>query len=138
LPAFLGHDYLVSANLGIHRHAFEAVGGFDESLIRGEDMVISFRLVELGFDLAYAGDAVIHYRHRDGLVPMLRQHYLYGIGMSQVVRRGLLPAGALGGLRALRPSGTPVEHRSWEHLARRGAIAAGRVVGLVQERRQRR
>jgi glycosyltransferase involved in cell wall biosynthesis len=137
LPAFLGHPYLVSANLGIHRHAFELVGGFDETLTRGEDMVISFDLARAGVDLAYAGDAVIHYRHRAGLLPMLRQHYLYGIGMSEVVRRGRLPGGAIGGVRALRPSGTPVEHRSWVNAARRAAIAAGRVVGLARELQRR-
>lgn len=134
LPTFLGHDFLVSANMGLERAAFEQAGGFDETLIRGEDLALSFQLALAGVELRYVPGAVVHYRHRRGLWPMLRQHYLYGRGMSQVVRAGHLPEDAARGMAALKPSGNQVPRRSWQSMARRSAIGAGRVVGLTVDR----
>ena len=69
---------------------------------------------------------------------MLGQHYLYGRGMSQVLRRYGLPEGdqwaTPSGLRMLKPNGARARHRSIVGTMRRGSIAAGRVVGLVEER----
>jgi len=139
LPTFLGHPFLVSANMGVHRDDFEAVGGFDLTLIRGEDIAFSWDLIERRVELSYLEDAVIHYRHRRGLWPMMKQHYLYGRGFSQILaRRG--PPGQTGtvGLRALKPNNQAVARKNLPYLARRGSIAAGRVVGLVEERLLRR
>ena len=134
-PTFLGQPYLVSANMGVHRADFTAVGGFDTTLIRGEDIALSWDLIEHGVELAFAPDAVIHYRHRVGLWPMMRQHYLYGRGFSQILaRRGVPGADGTTGLAALRPNGQPVDHKGVPYFLRRGSIAAGRVVGLVVER----
>ncbi|MGH1489339.1 MAG: glycosyltransferase [Acidimicrobiales bacterium] len=136
LPAFLGFPYLVSANMGIHRSDFEAVGGFDTSLIRGEDIAFSWDLIERGLELAYAPDAVMHYRHRQGMWPMMKQHYLYGRGFSQILARRGTPGSSEGatGLKALKPNNQSVDAMSLAYFARRGSIAAGRVVGLVKER----
>jgi GT2 family glycosyltransferase len=135
LPTFLGHPFLVTANMGLRREAFTRAGGFDTTLIRGEDVAFSWDLTNLGVELAYAPDAVIHYRHRRGLWPMMRQHYLYGRGFSQIMaRRG--PPGGSGstGLSVLRPNRAAVDQRGPVYLLRRGSIALGRVVGLLSER----
>lgn len=132
LPSYLGHPYVVSANLGITRELFEQLGGFDEGLLRGEDMALSFAAIDRGADPAFVPGAVVAYRHRRGLRPLLRQHYLYGWGMSQIIARGGLPGGEA--VRAFAANAQPVEHRSWVHVARRGAIALGRLRGLVAER----
>lgn len=135
LPRFLGHPYLVSANMGLRRNAFDKVGGFDTTLIRGEDIALSWDLIEAGVDLAYAPKAVMHYRHRKGLRPMMRQHYLYGRGFSQILaRRGVPGATGTSGLRSLKPNGQKVADKNLVYYLRRGSIAAGRVVGLAQER----
>jgi GT2 family glycosyltransferase len=135
LPRFLGHPYLVSANMGVHRELFEAAGGFDETLLRGEDIAFSWALLDLGVELGYEPDAVIHYRHRAGLVTMLRQHYLYGRGMSQLLAHRPLPGQPTPSSRALfRPNGQRVEHRSPVYVLRRSAIGAGRLVGLMEVR----
>ncbi len=134
LPTFLGYPYLLAGNMGIARSVFESVGGFDETLIRGEDMAISFRLIDLEIPLGYARDAVVHYRHRRGLWPMLKQHYLYGKGMSQIIMRGGLPKSASIGRSMLRANNQSVASRSPVHWCRRGAIAAGRLAGIVSEK----
>ncbi|MEM9561221.1 MAG: glycosyltransferase [Actinomycetota bacterium] len=135
LPTFLGHPYLVSANMALHRAHFDAVGGFDTELIRGEDIALSWDLIERGLTLEYCGDAVIHYRHRRGLWPMMKQHYLYGRGFSQILaRRGVPGQDGRPGLSSLKPNSQAVARKNFPYVARRGSIAVGRVLGLVDER----
>jgi len=136
LPSFLGFPYLVSANMGVERSVFEAVAGFDTTLLRGEDIAFSWDLIDKGVELRYAPDAVIHYRHRSGLWPMMQQHFLYGKGMSQILARRGRPGGGGGstGLGSLRANNQPATRKNLPYFARRGSIAAGRVVGLVSER----
>lgn len=143
LPSFLGAPYIVSASMAITRAAFEEIGGFDEQLTRCEDIAISFALLAAGHRLGFAAGSRMHYRQRPGFRAMLRQHYLYGRGMSEVLVRYGVP-GVDGverptGLALMRPNGQPSEgKRSWAGIARRGAIAAGRLRGVLSERwRQR-
>lgn len=139
LPTFLGQPYLVTANMGLRRQAFDLVGAFDTTLTRGEDIAFSWDLIAEGVELQYAPTAVIHYRHRRGMIPMMKQHYLYGRGFSEVLaRRGAPGAEPSSGLRSLRPNSQPVDRKGIAYYLRRGSIAAGRVVGLVAERRRRR
>ena len=135
LPTFLGQEYVVSANLGLHRRHFEASGGFDTSLIRCEDIDFSWNLVELGIEMTYIEGAVMHYRHRRGLQPMMRQHYLYGRGFSQLLARRSVPGEEKRtGLAALKPNNQSVQKKTAVYYCRRGSIAVGRVVGLVEQR----
>ncbi len=135
LPTFLGFPFLVSANMGVVRSVFQSIGGFDTTLIRGEDIALSWDLIERGVELGYAPDAIVHYRHRRGLWPMMKQHYLYGRGFSQILaRRGVPGNQGSGGLRSLKPNGQAVATKNLPYFARRGSIAVGRVVGLGVER----
>jgi cellulose synthase/poly-beta-1,6-N-acetylglucosamine synthase-like glycosyltransferase len=139
LPTFLGAPYAVSANFAVKRRPFEEVGGFDENLTRCEDIALSWRLRHTGVALRYAPDAVVHYRHRAGVVALVKQHYRYGIGMAQVLRRYGVPhdhgVERLSGVAALRPNGQPVDRRTFVgSFVRRASLAAGRVVGIATER----
>lgn len=136
LSSFLGRPYLLTGNLGIRRAALEAVGGFDETLTRCEDIAISWSLLKAGYTIGYADAAVIDYRHRHGLLSMLHQHYSYGRGMSEVLRsfgtppaEGRLASSPLG---ILRPNGQRAIRRSAVGVLRRAAIASGRLRGLVR------
>jgi GT2 family glycosyltransferase len=141
LPTFLGVPYAVSANMAVDHATFENAGGFDAGLLRCEDIALSWRLQSTGVAPRYAPDAVVHYRHRAGVGALMRQHYLYGRGMAQVLHRYELPGDGgperLSGVATLRPNGQPVEHRTFiGTVVRRGSIAAGRVVGMAMERRR--
>ena len=141
LPSYLGHRYPVSANVAVRRDVFDTVGGFREDLTRCEDIAFGWDLARQGVELHYEPAAVVSYRHRRGFVAMLRQHYLYGIGMAEVLARCPEPgidADGAGSGRLLRSNNQRVERKTLVHFARRGAIAAGRVVGAVAERRSRR
>lgn len=92
LPAPIG------ANCGVWREAYQAVGGFDLSF-RGaaaEETDLFWRLQLAGYQLGYAPDAVVAYRHRPDLRSFLRQWRGYGRGRAHLVARyqelGLLPA----------------------------------------------
>ncbi len=132
-PSFLGHPYLVSANMAVRADVFAAAGGFDVGLTRGEDIAFSWAMLRNGVELGYRDDAVMHYRHRRGLRPMLKQHYLYGRGMSEILSRHGVPSDD-GSKSLLKANGQKVEKQSLVHILRRGSIATGRVAGLVLER----
>lgn len=139
LPTFLGTPYLVSANMALWRDDFVAAGMFDNELTRCEDIALSFQLLRLGVELRYSPAAVISYRHRNGLGAMMRQHYLYGIGMAQVLARDGLPgeSNRRSLVRSLTPNSQSVGRLSTPNLLRRCALAAGRLVGTLRERGRR-
>ena len=151
LPEFQGYPYIVSANMAIGRTAFAEVGGFDESLSRCEDIAISLVLRDKGRSIGFAEDAVVHYRHRGGLRSLVRQHYLYGRGMSEVLVRVGLPGThqgttgsssaqhrrAASGLAMLKANVSPGQRFSPIVILRRGSTLSGRIVALVAERRAR-
>lgn len=137
LPRFLGVPYIVSSSMAITRPVFDATSGFDETLIRCEDIAISWKLLSLGFSLGFAADAHTDYRNRPGSVSMMRQHFHYGRGMSQVLMRYGIPDGPgwsqPRGFSLLRPNGQPGGRKSLVGVLRRGALAAGRSAGIVSE-----
>lgn len=137
-PSFLGVTYIVSANMAIRRSAFDEVGGFDETLTRCEDIAISWALLEAGRSIGYVAGAQVAYRHRTGLTPMMKQHFMYGRGMSEVLVRYGVPGGEGGGtVKLLRPNAQRGAALSIGSVLRRGSLAAGRITGLVLERRGR-
>lgn len=135
LNRFLGKPYLLTGNLAIRREAFDSVGGFDETLTRCEDIALSWSLLRAGYSIGHAAGALIDYRHRDGVSAMLRQHYSYGRGMSEVLRTFGAPAAEgrrASSLGLLRPNGQSTLRPSVASVMRRSAIAAGRLRGLVR------
>jgi hypothetical protein len=63
---------------------------------------------------------------------MLRQHFMYGRGISQVLLRYGLP-GPGSSAPLLRGNNQPVAHRGVVHYLRRCAIGLGRLTGLIEE-----
>lgn len=155
LPTFLGVPYMGSGNMAISSEVFATTGGFDEELVRCEDIALSWQLLVSGYRIGFVSDACIDYRHRPGTIPMIKQHFAYGRGMAQVLVRYGVPAGEGWskpvGLGLLRPNPpTPAgasatapgaddatagrQRRSLLSLVRRASLAAGRVWGVAGER----
>ena len=80
LPTTLGFlPYAVGANFGVRAYVVEQLGGWNERYIRGADDVdFCWRAQLAGFQLGFEPDAVVSYRHRDGLAALRRQHFGYG------------------------------------------------------------
>lgn len=140
LPRYMGVPYLPSGNLGIHRRAFESVGGFDERLSTSEDIALSWSLQARGWSVDWAQDAVVRRRYRGGVPSMLRQHFRYGRGISRVLSWYGIPTGdgwRRPGLDLVRGNpdggtGNAPGRRTVVGVARRGALAFGRLVGVVE------
>jgi glycosyltransferase involved in cell wall biosynthesis len=69
-----------AGNLGIAASVFAEVGGFDESLMTGEDVDLCWRVQLAGHTLTRSAAAVAYIRKRRGLASVARQAYSYGVG----------------------------------------------------------
>lgn len=138
LPTFLGASYPVSANMAVRRALFDLVGGFREDLTRCEDIAFGWALIEHGHPAAYCPDAVVHYRHRSGYRALVRQHVLYGRGMSEVIVRCGVPGGSRGRSALLTANNQQVAARGAPYYVRRGSLAIGRGIGIMSEWLRRR
>ncbi|NTV38906.1 MAG: glycosyltransferase [Demequinaceae bacterium] len=69
-----------AGNMGVHKSAFDEVGGFDYSLRTGEDLDLCWRLQLAGYRLTVQRAAVVNVSNREGLGASFRQAYAYGVG----------------------------------------------------------
>jgi glycosyltransferase involved in cell wall biosynthesis len=68
----------LGANLAVARKTFEAVAGFDETLLPGEDVDLCWRLQLAGNRFGVASDAVVEKRARAPGLPTFRGAWAYG------------------------------------------------------------
>jgi glycosyltransferase involved in cell wall biosynthesis len=136
LPAGLG------ANLAVRRVAFEAVGGFTEELLIGEDIDLCWRLQGEGYRFVIEFGAVVAKRERPGFQEVFRQAAAYGRSGPALYRRHRTQGARrnLGGaakswlwLILLSPGlARPGSQRlDW---ARAAGMRSGRLAGSVRER----
>jgi glycosyltransferase involved in cell wall biosynthesis len=67
-------------SVAYRREAIDMAGGYPEWLAIGEDMWVNHRWRELGLDLRFAPDAVVHWRLRSGLRETWTQYFRYARG----------------------------------------------------------
>ena len=77
-----------SAYLGIfQRKAFEAVGGYDESIVRGEDWDLAQRIKTNGGKVWFSPELRVIYWPRGRLMKLARQFYSTGVWRGDLTRR---------------------------------------------------
>ncbi len=69
------------------RTALDAVGGFDESLIRNQDYELNYRLRENGGEIYFDSSLEVVYRPRRSLAALGKQYFGYGRWKRVVARR---------------------------------------------------
>ncbi len=79
--------YLPTAGLVVRRSALESIDGFDESMPRGEDVDLAWRLIAGGGFVYYQPAAVIGHPPRPTFGAWLRQRLGYGRGHGAVAVR---------------------------------------------------
>jgi GT2 family glycosyltransferase len=136
LPAGLG------ANLAVRKKAFDAVGGFDEELLVGEDVDLCWRLQLDRYRFGIASDAVVAKRGQSGFAKNFRHGTAYGFSGPALYRRHR-DVGARPDLRgAARSWGWLVTRApllvsrddvrsQWAHAA---GMRTGRIRGSLKER----
>lgn len=136
LPAGLG------ANLAVRLQAFEAVGGFAEDLLTGEDIDLCWRLQLEGYRFAIAPDAVVSKRDRTGFRGMFQQASAFGRS-GPVLYRRYRKHGARRNLSGAARSwlwilvqlpGLMAPGRRRIQWARAAGMRTGRVAGSISER----
>jgi glycosyltransferase involved in cell wall biosynthesis len=79
-------DYFYGGNFFVARAAFEAVGGFDEALVTGEDAELGMRLRAAGYRLFTCPDvSVVHLGNAKTLRHFFRQQVWHSLGMFGTV-----------------------------------------------------
>ena len=74
------HPFAPGGNCAVWVDVARSIGGWDESFIAGADDVdFSWRIARAGNSVGFAPDAVLAYRYRDGLGPLVRQFFRYGV-----------------------------------------------------------
>ena len=79
--------YVPTAALVVRRAALEALGGFDEGLIVGEDVDFVWRLVGAGWTVRYEPRATVRHPMRPTPTAWLAQRYRYGTSAAVLARR---------------------------------------------------
>jgi GT2 family glycosyltransferase len=89
----LGAGWAATANLGISREAFTAVGGFDATLTGGgEDVDLCLRARAAGFGIVFCPDAVVEHPAEDGARGTLRRGFEQAVSLDLLHHRhGLTP-----------------------------------------------
>ncbi len=65
------------------RDAYVSCGGFVESTIFGEDMLLAEKMVRNGYGIAYAADARVIHSHDYGCMEQLRRNFDMGVSHAQ-------------------------------------------------------
>jgi glycosyltransferase involved in cell wall biosynthesis len=140
------HDFLpiaAGSNCGVWREVFDALGGFDERSLPGEDVCFSWRAQLRGFRFGVADEAVVHKRFRGSRLAMARQYFRYGIGdvwlysryrsagMRRRDRRTVLHEWRAIARGLPAHAGTPGR---WGRVMQRAALAGGRLTASVRYR----
>ena len=66
-----------SFNMGLSKKAFQVTKGFSERKI-GEDIDLSFRLWQSGFETQLISDAFVYHKRRTSVIQFLKQAYRFG------------------------------------------------------------
>lgn len=116
---------LPTVNMSYKRHVIETVGGFDESLFRGEDVDYNWRVVEAGFPLVWEPGMVVAHEHRPTVRGLYQQQWMYG--RAYVLVRGKWPA-----MYAVYPHELK-SVRSWAKLAHAGLAILYQPLGISRK-----
>jgi len=115
-------DELNVAARFFRKDVFEAVGGFDENLVAGEDYDIHNRLLEFGFRIGRIKAREIHIGEPKTLLEIAKKHYYYGKTL-----RNFLKKNKRRGIKQLSPV-RPSFIRNWKNFARYPILTFGFII----------
>ncbi len=78
-----------SYNVAIRRHTFELVGGFDQTYRRasGEDNELSYRILQKGYRIFFAKEALVDHYFPTGVMHYLKEQYRHGYWRVKMYKR---------------------------------------------------
>ena len=83
--------FFATANVAVRKDAIDKIGGefWDEPT--GEDVDFNIRIMNAGYSLFYASDAVIKHIHRVSLELFMKQYHGYGFGHPLLIKNHAKP-----------------------------------------------
>lgn len=81
------HPYVISMNWASRREVLIEAGLFDEALLRGQDVDLSWRIRQAGYRLVYAPEAVLRHHNQHTLRGLAREGYVHGRHSVRVARK---------------------------------------------------
>jgi glycosyltransferase involved in cell wall biosynthesis len=118
-------DELNVAARFFRKDIFEAIGGFDESLIAGEDYDFHNRLLEKGFKVGRIRAQEIHIGEPKTLAEIVKKHYYYGKTIGEFMK-----ANTKKGIKQLSPI-RPAFIKHWREFATHPVLTFGFAVYQV-------
>ncbi|MBY4128528.1 glycosyltransferase [Rhodococcus fascians] len=76
--------FAIGASLGCWASVYRNLGGMDAGVLASEDVEFCWRAQLNGFSLGFEPTALVAYRLREDLRPLVRQSYTLGYGFAQV------------------------------------------------------
>jgi len=123
---------LSSCNLGIRRSTFDALDGFDETYLRGQDAELSLRLYRAGVDAHFASDAVVSYRLQSSVRGIFSQARGWGEVNDRLRDRLAIRPKLRTSLRSWAWLAAHVHHLGDRSRRARWVYVAGLRVGLLR------
>jgi len=78
--------YVITMNLACPLALLRAIGGFDERLLRCEDVDLAYRIAQAGRTLAYVPDATVYHNNRRTLVSLMAEGWAHGFHAMKLAR----------------------------------------------------
>lgn len=88
-------NHLVTNNLSFPRYIFDKIGGFDESVYSGEDILFCQEAVKFGFKLLLLSNIIIYHQDRERLKDIIKRGLKYGQDRNTLKKRGVYKYGFL-------------------------------------------
>ncbi len=76
IPFAYGH--LVTNNLSFSRQIFDKIGGFEERIFSGEDVLFCHQATKLGIKILFFSDIIIFHHDREKIGTVLKRSFKYG------------------------------------------------------------
>jgi GT2 family glycosyltransferase len=70
--------YAITMSWASRRAVLRELGGFDERFRRCQDVDLSYRAIQAGYELAFAPEAVVYHRNEDSLPGLFREGFVHG------------------------------------------------------------
>lgn len=70
--------YAITMSWASRREVLRELGGFDERFRRCQDVDLSYRAVQAGYELVFVADAVVHHRNERDLPGLFREGFVHG------------------------------------------------------------
>ena len=83
----LNYPYVVGANSAFRKNALISIGGFDETLLSGNDVDICYKLGIRNYKISICSTAIVYHENRNKTLAHFRRFYKYSIYQALLFKK---------------------------------------------------